>query len=1743
MYRSIMLRGIRIGEAKNPGPRKPRRVKQMNKLTTTTLAVINPTAIYQKESQLNDMMERHGVHTFVCAETSATEAVQKQMTRQLGKLGLQSCWSAPVPPQRDKVNAMPSLRGKAAGTSIHSQWPIRAAWNGEQPHGEENTRMNHAIVCIGGTWLQLIALYGQSGNLTSHASFTNQLFHEALKRTAGINLPTIFAGDWNLDVTTLDSWEWLQGRGYATAQQLYSELTGTPMPFTCNEATVVDNAIIHPTLVPLIKDITVAKGGWFDTHHPVLITFRIDHASHFHQRYRIPKTWVNLPIDASDLQQATEYPAFQMPVASLQEWAQRTEDVVDRALSHQAQTADFPCISKLPKQCRGRCKPLKLIKAQAIKPCKPARHGDYNPPVDTAGFRSKQLITQVRRLQSLQKRIRKLEIYPDVWESTMHGIWEEWCAITRAHINGVSFLSWASDIPELNPIPGGLPEGTWLYDAIQLLKLEVDHQVRSEAILRSNKSKMTQIIDCQDNHKKLTYAAVKGTQQTVFRQVDKYCVANAIWIPSSDTPNTGELYVEDAFRFQIASPLQVDHIVVQVAAVHDHYLSIHLPQGDLQLPAEVEVMQKQTIREPDAIFKELSGYWEQFWQRSPGVPFDELDDDTMIQDIRRCIPNIAPMDEILGETLLEWKQALAQTKAFSAPGLDGFSILELRMLPDNLILQVIELIASFETFPAESMLAKTIPLPKKGKFTPECSRPITILSTLYRIWAKTCCTRISAHFVSFMPPEVTGMLPQKGAFEASYTMQVTLELARKRQQHICGTTLDLRKCFNLINRPKIRKLLLVFGIPAKAVHVWSNSLEQLSRVWVMDSHISHPTSSTCGCPEGDPWSVVAMLVIAACWIFLSKRADAGVAMAAYADNWSWWLQEGSSHDAIVQTTLRFTHWLGLEVDWGKTWIWGTSTMATQLLRDTLYNLLPRQQVNYRWYADDLGCPLTYKGNTKHGVIQDRLQEAKKRLKNLRNGTWNINIKTHMLSTAIMPVALYGSEVTVIGQTHLDQLRSQAASAVIGDTCRSMNPALCLHFADKHDLDPSFLVIVKALKAAKMYLLRASPTDRDTFLQIASKPSTHMGHAQGPASALREYLARVGWSVSPQGEIQMTALVFGNILTTPFKRLHKYILWAWEENLLMMHTERTKLFQMPPVDKFATLRVLDTFPPTRKTLLLREISGAFQTTHQKSQWSPDIQEQCQWCGHDQDTRAHRLLECKAFHDQRLPYQPVVEFFLDVGANIAELPVRFKHPHYELHDAIHAHMPCLPIDVDIVTRLNSLQQPLHFYTDGSLQHPSQVNTRYAAFSVVVDLCLDDQQRVYQADRYLVTKQWPTTLQQVHVARLTGEQCIHRAEAAAALAVFEAFANAVVFTDSACTISKVHTCSAQGLTHRHAMHPDSDLLQRFAAALQPTHAIRKVKAHQDLGNIANPLDRYHAIGNAYADCLAETAVKHLNPDLVAEWEQRHSDDEGDHERYDALCSLILQLQFAREQSTVTEPADQTDQQEPSPEVLLPSVQQPWDPVLPWNEDWLRYSVWGIQPMHSVQDWLQSIQWDLQAPLEGNIGISWTEIALSLSLHRGMWLPVKRKTSEGSWVILQPRTHQEALSMGIDLQEQTASAVAVVTQYRALVPDETWPNFCTAGKCASLYKQGFFQWTTGICPRPGFPGQSDIAALLSTYLLQHHHKLGSLPDLHFSANFDVWPEDREEQTSWESKMKTFTAKLHAVRKERRRRTGLTQT
>ena len=91
----------------------------------------------------------------------------------------------------------------------------------------------------------------------------------------------------------------------------------------------------------------------------------------------------------------------------------------------------------------------------------------------------------------------------------------------------------------------------------------------------------------------------------------------------------------------------------------------------------------------------------------------------------------------------------------------------------------------------------------------------------------------------------------------------------------------------------------------------------MQRYWKVQQAVSQWIPADTGIPEGDPWSVAIMIVIAAEWIRGNQKAMDMVGNTAYADIWSVWYPVHDNPEPLIQHTLDFTTFMGLEIDWKK----------------------------------------------------------------------------------------------------------------------------------------------------------------------------------------------------------------------------------------------------------------------------------------------------------------------------------------------------------------------------------------------------------------------------------------------------------------------------------------------------------------------------------------------------------------------------------------------------------------------------------------------------------------------------------------------------------------------------------------------------------------------------------------------------------------------------------------------------------
>lgn len=1010
----------RVGEAKNPGPNS----------TSINCAISNPTAIYSKASVYRDIATKHDVHLFVAAETSATTSAQRSFNRQIRKLYSKQLWSQPVPDHREKTDGTPSLRGKASGVALLTSRQARHAQSTIPPVWQATSRILHAIITIGTLHLQMVVIYALPSSHQGSNQFNNDLLTQAIQIVDAMPLPAILLGDFNGDPSNWDQGLLLQTRGFTDLKYHYTRLNGCPMPPTCRDVTHPDNALFCPRAASWLTHIQVLDDQCFDTHKVVLFPLGIPSMDLHNLSFNMPQTFTDLPLDPNLFCQVYEQRRRSSPLPDLETWGQQLERVIDetyRLTQCKLQGCHFDQTHGLPKKYRGRCQPKKLTKKPVQTLTRIGRPGDYNPELEVHTYSTRAKVRQVRRPKSLKHALSK-----PTWTLAQHAqACREWFKILHSTAFQGNFVKWAQQHPEIPWLPLDLPT----YDVVNLLyqlaKYETDQALWFDRKVWLEKVKYRQQLDRTLGGHTIAFAELQKTTSGTALELHQTVQQDAIL--AEQEPGVWQAYLEDPSAFNLTEPIYIGDDKCTCQGIEAFHLTLR-PEGDIAINDEaVTIRQNQVVQHPRAIADTLQQFWNKYWLLGE----DRLSPSNN-PNLQPLLDQLPPLVDLNNPDFVNpalWHSAVQRLKNKSARGIDGISAAELKALPQAAITDLATVLLAYTSgFPAWLMVARTTPVPKKPGSNGHCDfRPITTLAQTYRLWSHVISRVVWQSFAKVMPEAITGFLPGRSPLDAAYSQQFDIEHAHHQHTQLTGVCLDLEKCFNTINRQAAAATLVHIGIPALVVRQWEDSLQSLSRTWCIQQCYSDLTPTDNGCPEGDPFSVVAMLGVGYTWQNAVKLAAPQAGCSAYADNWSWTTKNANAHPDVLQATNAITTAFGMKVDWNKTWAWGTSANSLPHLKQAFQNYLTPVQIKELTTSMDLGCHMQYRGPPRLGGLNNRIDEALRRLAKIQHLQLPIDVKQTLVSNGVYPVAMYGFELIPMGTQKCQTLRTNTANAILGES--------------------------------------------------------------------------------------------------------------------------------------------------------------------------------------------------------------------------------------------------------------------------------------------------------------------------------------------------------------------------------------------------------------------------------------------------------------------------------------------------------------------------------------------------------------------------------------------------------------------------------------------------------------------------------------------------------------------------------------
>ena len=821
---------------------------------------------------------------------------------------------------------------------------------------------------------------------------------------------------------------------------------------------------------------------------------------------------------------------------------------------------------------------------------------------------------------------------------------------------------------------------------------------------------------------------------------------------------------------------------------------------------------------PSYVAEQIRQYWCQFWfsKKTPDLDFVKAHLD--------LLPHLPPFDPVISAAELHW--AARNLKMGKARGLDGFSNAELKSLsPDlfSMLLSLLNHLTSSVTWPANlcqasmAFLAKTLQPDK-----PADGRPITILSTLYRLWSKIVARKMMLHLLPVLPPSLTGSVPGKSSVSLAFELQSSIEAALLEDASQSGVTMDLSKAYNLINRDVLLLISERLGWPSSVQQSYFAFLKNLRRFITVDKDMSVSSYSDVGVPEGDPIAVTAMIILTF-FVSVKLQNDCQTPLSSYVDNWA--VQSSSPSEVLsgVDSVAGSVAAIAMSLAVDKLKFYATSADARKQRGSTCLG----QPCCVVHDFQDFGVFFCAARRQTAKCFGTRFQQCQTRFQKLVVAPWADGVKCHSLLRTIVPAVLYGCELTHYSKSSLRMIRGRFSSSLWGQRSRR-DHFLAPLLAGAVVYEPFLLILGRRWQAMQ----RASCQNQDTFRRWwNTAASADESSLLGPFTYFFEQLRQIGWIVEADGFVSDHDGVLWSISWNSWNTVQTLAYTAWVRVITPLVREDEQFSGLQP---FQLEQIRSAFSDKKQynTVLGNYATGAIISSAAKEHYMTSEDACCSLCGSSSGGAVHLLYECPCTKEFRTEAQQLL-VALPNAVRVANL----------VPASIHVGSFRRALAAQSIGSLYTFAEPVHLFTDGSTQHPNDPAVSLSAWSVVL------------AEQGSVDK----TL--VHADVLPGViQSNNRAELFAVVQATLTAPGGHIYSDSQYVVHGWNKLVARGwMRQEWASCSHSDLWYDLYLSLRASvngWEIHKVTSHLDVASAVSLEQAWCIIHNAFADECAKRA-----------------------------------------------------------------------------------------------------------------------------------------------------------------------------------------------------------------------------------------------------------------------------------------------
>lgn len=278
----------------------------------------------------------------------------------------------------------------------------------------------------------------------------------------------------------------------------------------------------------------------------------------------------------------------------------------------------------------------------------------------------------------------------------------------------------------------------------------------------------------------------------------------------------------------------------------------------------------------------------------------------------------------------------------------------------------------------------------------------------------------------------------------------------------------------------------------------------------------------------------------------------------------------------------------------------------------------------------------------------------------------------------------------------------------------------------------------------------------------------------------------------------------------------------------------------------------------------------------------------------------------------------------------------------------------------------------------------------------------------------------------------------------------------------------------------------------ALVP-YTFGKIKAHQTIDVCEDLLLKYERLGNQQANDAALSACQFMMPSLVKDANRTAHRLQVHHDILHEYFQYFLDLQRAC--AMLKKQIHQLDMHPPrrAGEDTICAKLSKYQPLTCWvmptpTVDHSRDAAWGPTWAAQFTTWVQELQWpDTDNSVDyQDVGVTWVELAMSLMLHTGMWIPIRRRDRDDRERLIVFDTWDDLAGYQIRFSEFADTMSQMFTQFASLRDTPLHPP--TSRKLVtSAYIQGFSIHSSGLALRPKLPCQEQLLHILQEHLTMH--------------------------------------------------------